>query len=175
MHCTIGATTTPDELASWWLMGGSGQWSTIYALAQEVDFHQELVDPKKVTTVDTVEATRQPLFFLCADGKAQILPSGCNNWKAESPLVIVCWVCGFNRADFLANFGTKQTIEMMWDANLPISAIYRHISPARRIPHAGLHGVMWVCICCINGMRDCVVVATGKSPAVVARTLLQPV
>ena len=83
MHCTIGGTTSPDELASWWLMGGSEQWSTIYVLAQEVDFDQELVDASKVTTEDTGGATRQPLFFLCADGKAQILLSGCKNWKAE--------------------------------------------------------------------------------------------
>ena len=123
-------------------MGGSEQWSTIYSLAQEVDFDQELVDASKVTTVDAAGATRQPLIFLCADGKAQILLSGCKNRKAESPHAIVCWVCGRNRADCLANFGTKQTIEMMWDATFPISAVYRHISPARRNPDYGLHGVM---------------------------------
>ena len=41
-HCTIGGTTSLEELANWCLMGGSEQWSTIYALAQEVDFDQEL-------------------------------------------------------------------------------------------------------------------------------------
>ena len=60
-------------------MGGSEQWSTIYALAQEAAFDKELVDASKVTTMDTAVATRQPLFFLCADGKAQILLSGCKN------------------------------------------------------------------------------------------------
>ena len=175
VHCTIGGTTSPDELASWWLMGGSEQWSTIYALAQEVDFDQALVDVSKVTTVDTGGATRQPLFFVCANGKVQILLSSCKNWKAESPHTIVCWVCGRNRADCLANFGTKQRIEMMWDANLPIIAVYRPISPARHIPDYGLHGVMRICICGIYGMRDSVVGASGKSPAVVARTLLRPI
>ena len=87
----------------------------------------------------------------------------------------MCWVCGRNRADCLANFGTKQPIQMMWDANLPISAVYRHISTARRIPDYGLHGVMRVCMCGIYGMRDALVAATGKSPAVVARTILQPI
>ena len=38
---------------------------------------------------------------------------------------IVCYVCGHNRAACLAKFGTKQTIEMMWDANLPFIAVYR--------------------------------------------------
>ena len=93
----------------------------------------------------------------------------------ESPHAIVCWVCGRNRADCLAKFGTKQTIEMMRDSNLPISVVYRHISPAHRIPDCGLHGVMWVCICGIYGMRDAVAVFIGKLPAVVARTLLQPI
>ena len=134
---------------------------------QEVDFDQELVDASKVTTVDTARATRQPLFFLCGNGKAQILLSGSKNWK------IVCWVCGRSRANWWANFGARQTIEMMWDANLPINAVYRHISTAHCIPDHGLHGVMWVCICGIYGMRDVVVAATGKSLVVVAHTLLQ--
>ena len=55
VHCTIGGTTSRDKLASWWLMRGSEQWSTIYALAQEVDFDQE--QASKVTTVDTAGAT----------------------------------------------------------------------------------------------------------------------
>ena len=87
---------------------------------------------------------RQPLFFLSADEKARIVLSGCKKWKAESQHTIVCWVCGRNRVDCLANFGTKQTIEMMRDANLPISAVYWDILPARRIPDYGLHGVMRV-------------------------------
>ena len=123
MHCTIGATTNFDELASWWLMGGSEEMSTIYAMAQEVDSDQELVDASKFTTVDTAGATGQPLFFFCADGKPQILRTGCKNWKAESPHAIVYWVCGRTRADCLANFGTKETIEMMWEANFPISVV----------------------------------------------------
>ena len=87
----------------------------------------------------------------------------------------MCWVCGRNRANCLANFGTKQTIETMWDATLPISVVYRHISTARSIPDYGLHGVMRVHKGGKNGMRDVVVAATSKSPAVVARTLLQPI
>ena len=77
---------------------------------------------------------RQPLFFLCANRNTQILLTECNNRNAESPHAIVCWVWGRNRADTHANFGTKQTIERMWDANLHMNAVYRHISPARRIP-----------------------------------------
>ena len=45
-------------------------------------------------------------FFLCADGKAQVLMAGCQNWKAESPGATVCWVCMRNRALCLATFGT---------------------------------------------------------------------
>ena len=134
-----------------------------------MDFGEELVDASKVIA----GATRQPLFFRCVDGKAQILLRGCKSWKAESPPAIVFWVCGLNRADCLANFATKQTMETMWDANLPIGAVYRQISPARRIPNCGLQGVMHVFICAIYSERDSIIVAAGKSHAVVARALLQ--
>ena len=53
---TIGGTSSLDELASWWLLGGFEQGSTIHAPAQEVDFDQELVDASKVTTVDAAGA-----------------------------------------------------------------------------------------------------------------------
>ena len=78
-QCTIRDTTSSYGLASWWLMGGSKQWSTIYAVAQEVDPYQELVDASKVTIVDTARAIREPPLFRCADGKAQILLRGCKN------------------------------------------------------------------------------------------------
>ena len=64
---------------------------------------------------------------------------------------------------------------MMWDANLPITAVYQRISPVHRIPDYRLHGVMRVCICGIYGLRDYVVAASAKSPAVVAHTPLQPI
>ena len=31
-------------------------------------------------------------FFLCEDGKAQVLMGGCQNWKAESPGATVYWI-----------------------------------------------------------------------------------
>ena len=39
----------------------------------------------------------------------------------------------------------------------------------------GLHGVLRVLLCGINGTRDVVVQLTGKAPATVARTMLQPI
>ena len=33
VHCTLGGTRSPDQLASWWLLGGSEEWSTLYAAA----------------------------------------------------------------------------------------------------------------------------------------------
>ena len=45
-------------------MGGSKQWSTICAVAQEVDVEQEVVPASKVTTtLDAMQATRWPLFI----------------------------------------------------------------------------------------------------------------
>ena len=37
--------------------------------------------------------------------------ANCKNWKAEAPQAIVCWVCGYNRAQCLANFGVEDTID----------------------------------------------------------------
>ena len=42
VHCTLGGTSSPDQLASWWLLGSSEEWVTLYAAAQEVDFDQQL-------------------------------------------------------------------------------------------------------------------------------------
>ena len=111
--------------------------------------------------------TAKLFFFPRADGKAQILMANCKNWKAEAPQAMVCWVCGCNRAQRLANFGLEDTIDGWWDVVLPIGATYRHIATDRRIPLYGLHGVLRVTICGISGMRDTVAAATGKSAVVV--------
>ena len=78
---------------------------------QEVDFDQQLWDASKVVFQDTSGADRETLFFLCADGKAQILMANCKNFKAEAPRAMVCWVCGRNGPDCLANFGLEATID----------------------------------------------------------------
>ena len=57
MHFTMGGSAGLDEPASWQLMGGSEFLSTIYALAQVVDFDHGLVDASKVSTIDTARAT----------------------------------------------------------------------------------------------------------------------
>ena len=56
-----------------------------------------------------------------------------------------------------------------------IVAIYRTITSDRQVLDYGLHGVLRVLLCGINGTRDLVVQLTGKAPATVARTMLQPV
>ena len=124
---------------------------------------------------DTSGSDRETPFFLCADGKAQILMANCKNWKAEAPQALACWVCGCNRAQCLANFGLEDTIDGWWDVVLQIGAIYRHIAADRRIPDYGLHGVLHVTICGISGMRDAMAATTGKSAAVVVRNLFQPI
>ena len=110
VHCTLGGTSSPDQLASWWLLWGSKDWAALYAATQQVDFDQQLWDAGKVVFQDTSGSDRETLFFLCADGKAQILMANCKNSKAEAPQAMVCWVCGCNRAQCLANFGLEDTI-----------------------------------------------------------------
>ena len=175
VHCTLGRFSSPYQLASWWLLGGSEEWATLCAAAQEVDFEQQLWDASKVVFQDTSGADRETLFFLSADGKAQILMANCTNFKAGASQAMVCWVCGRSSADCLANFGLEATIDRWWEVVLPMGAIYRHILAKRRIPDNGLHGVLRVTICGICAMRDAVSAATGKSAAVVVRNLFQPI
>ena len=175
VHCTLGGTSSPDQLASWWLLGGSEEWATLYAAVQEVDFDQQLRDASGVVFQDTSGADRETLFSLCAHGKAEILMANCKNYKAEASQATVCWVCGRNRVDGLANFCLDTTIDGWWQVVLPMGAIYRHIPAKRRIPDYGLHGVPRVTICGISGMRDAVSAASGKSAAVVVRNFFQPI
>ena len=111
VHCTLGGTASPNQLSSWWLMGGSEKWETLYAASQEMDFDTELRKAAAVSFKDAEGNDRQSLFFLCADGKAQVLMAGCQNWKAESPGATVCWVCMRKRAVCLATFGTASAID----------------------------------------------------------------
>ena len=37
VHCTLGGTSSPDQLASFWLLRVSEEWGTLYAAAQEID------------------------------------------------------------------------------------------------------------------------------------------
>ena len=106
VHCTLGGTASPNQLSGWWLLGGSRKWETLYAASQKIDFDDELRKAATVSFKDAEGNDRQSLFFLCADGKAQVLMAGCQSWKAESPGATVCWVCMRNRAVCLATFGT---------------------------------------------------------------------
>ena len=80
VHCTLGGTASPNQLSSWWLLGGSEKWETLYAASQEIDCDAELRKAATVNFKDTGGNDRQSLFFLCADGKAQVLMAGCQNW-----------------------------------------------------------------------------------------------
>ena len=37
VHCTLASTASPKQLFSWWLVGGSEKWETLYAASQEID------------------------------------------------------------------------------------------------------------------------------------------
>ena len=175
VHCTLGGTASPDQLSSWRLLGGSEKWETLYGASQEIDFDDELRKAATAIFKDTGGNDRQCLFFWCADGKAQVLMAGCQNWKAESPGATVCWVCMCNRALCLATFGTASAIDGNWEGAVAMGAIYSTITRDRRVPDNGLHGVLRVPLCGINGTRHLVVQLTGKALATVARTMLQPV
>ena len=146
----------------------------LYAAAQEVDFDQQLWDASKAVFQDAGGSDREKPFFLCADGKAQILMANCKNWKAEAPQASVCWVCGCNRAQCLANFGLEDTIDGWWD-NAPNWSDIDTLQPTAAFRTTGCTGVLRVTICGISGMRDTVAATTGKSAGVIVRNLFQPI
>ena len=111
VHCTLGGTASPNQLSSCWLVRGSEKWETLCAASQETDFNDELRKAATASFKDTEGNDRQFLFFLCADGKAQLLMAGCRDWKAESPGATVCWVCMHSRAFCLATSGTAIAID----------------------------------------------------------------
>ena len=75
----------------------------------------------------------------------------------------------------LAAFGTTSAIDAHSAGAVAISSIYRTITGDRRVPDYGLHGVLRVSLCGINGTRDLVVQLTGNAPTIVACTMLQPI
>ena len=79
VHYTLGGTASPNQLSSWWLLGGGEKWETLYAASQEIAFVAELRKAATASFKDTEPNDRQSLFFLCADGKAEVLMSGCQN------------------------------------------------------------------------------------------------
>ena len=150
VHCTLGGTTSPNQLSSRWLLGGSEKWVNLDAAPQEMDFDDELRKGATVSCKDTEGNDRQSLFFLHEDGKAQLLMAGYQNWKAKSHSVTVCWVCMRNSAVCLATFGTASAMDANRIGAVAIGAIYRTITSDRRVPGYGLHGVLHVQLCGIK-------------------------
>ena len=133
----LGGTSSPDQLATRWVLWVSEERATLYAAAQEVDLDQQLWDASAAVFQDTGGLDGGTLCFLCADGKAQVLIANCRNWRAEAPRASVCWVCRCNTAQCLTNFGLKDTIDGWWESVLPMEAIYRNIAAGHRIRTTG--------------------------------------
>ena len=110
-----------------------------------------------------------------SEEQAKVLMVGYQKWRAESPGATVCCLCMRSRALCLATFGTSSAIDGEWIGAVAIGAIYRTITGDTQVPDYGLHGVLRVPLCGINGTRVLIVQLTGKSPATVARTMLQPI
>ena len=175
VHCTVGGPSSPNQLSSWWLLGDSEKWETLYTASQEMDFDDKLRKAATVSCKDLGGNDRQSLFFPCAEGKAHALMAGCQNGKAKCPGATVCCACMSKRAPSLVAFGIARAIEADWIGVVAMGSIKRNITGDRRVPDYGLHKVLRVLLCGINGTRDLVVELTGKVPATLARTILQPI
>ena len=134
--------------------GGSEKWETLYAASQEIDFDDDLRKAATVSFKDTEGNDRQSLFFLCADGKAQVLMAGCQNWKAESPGATVCMFTMLTMLGLhaqpcccLATFGTTSGI----DGNcIGVVAIGAYIGPLEVIGGCLIMASMGLSVsCCV--------------------------
>ena len=170
VHATLAVSDQCDQLASWWVMRGTEKWETVFALAGQAKFDEQLRAAQKTAWVQDGE-TKHPLFFLLADGKGQVLMSGCRSFKYKGEAGCVCWCCGKNLQQVLEAFGKEKTIDALLSAIILLSAIFRNIPPERRPPDFGLHGVARVTICGLNAMVRIVARTTKKSKPSVAKVI----
>ena len=89
VHCTLGGTANPNQLSSWWLLGGSEKWETLCAASQKIDFDDELRKPATVSFKDAGGNDRQSFFFCVQMGKHMC------SWRVaktgrQNPLVPPC-------------------------------------------------------------------------------------
>ena len=90
VHCTLGGTASPNQPSSWWLLGGSEKWETLYAASQKIDLDDELGKAATVSFKDTGGNDKQSLFFFCVQmGKHRC------SWRAartgrQNPVVPPC-------------------------------------------------------------------------------------
>ena len=76
VHSTLGGTASPNQLSSWWLLGGSERWETLYAASQEIDFDDELRQAATVSFEDMEGNDRQSLLSCVQMGKRRC------SWRA---------------------------------------------------------------------------------------------
>ena len=150
VHCTLRGTSSPNLLASWWLLGCSEEWATLYTATQGVDFDQQLWDASKAVFQDTGGSDRKILFFPFADGRAQILIANCKNWKAEAPQASVCWVCRYNRARCLLLQCVDNRSD--WENHIPppVDGIFQSEVGTAAFPTMGCIPTMGCTGCCVS-------------------------
>ena len=63
VHCTLGGTARPNQASSWWPLGCSEKWDTLYAASQETNFDDALRKAPTVIFQDTEGNDTQSPFF----------------------------------------------------------------------------------------------------------------
>ena len=163
VHCVLGVDGLCSSMGSWWLFRASEKWSTVFATAQAENFDEQIEVASAVQIRErATETIRNPLFFLTADAKAQVFLSGTGKFtKREGS---VCWVCGQQHADIVQGFGTEDSVNRPICDILPVGAQMRPVPPERRIPDFGLHGIVRMVVCAINGMMNTVCSVNARIP-----------
>ena len=80
----------------------------MYTVAQTEGFDAQLRRAAEVVHTDCHGQRRKALFFLLAARKAQVLLSGCSDFKSHDGCV--CLVCGLTRFEVIELFGKDSTL-----------------------------------------------------------------
>ena len=138
-----------------------------------MDYDQQLWDASKVIFKDFSLGGGETLFFLCADGNAQLLITNFKNWKAEAAQGSGCWAWSRNEPECLPKLDLESSIDGCSETLLPIAAIYGHMGAYRRGPNYGLRVVPYVTICGRSGMKAAVATAGAKNVLIVVHSILR--
>jgi hypothetical protein len=154
VHFTVGETFAPEaDLASWTLAQGSEKWQTLKALTAFIRADEQLAEALRQRYPTAANVDERIQLFLLSDSKGHTTMSGCVPFTANEPDACVCCACGKNRKDVLAVFGEWNTIaHAVFALRCPGTCILGSIAPDQRLPDYGLHGVLRMLHCALEGM-----------------------
>ena len=142
----------PNNLARWWLFEGSGQWATVYRMQNECNFDAQIRAAQALRLHHANRVEHHPLLFLWADGKAHVILAGGDSFTKKSPGAMVGHCCGKNCGSVLQRFRGAEVAMAGIEVRPRLTGVFHEIPSERLIPDHGVHGVLRVSQCTLNGM-----------------------